>query len=216
MKKIRQNYSLHFQDKYFVMSFFLGFCLLVVSLVAQFFATGYATRSVSGSVTDIILSNIRVYDVDTIFIYGTVALFLFILYLCLNSPKYLPFTLKSVAVFTLVRSVFITLTHIDKYPLHASMTSVFFQETLFRGIFTGSGLFFSGHTGMPFLFALMFWHQKTLRYIFLATSAFFGVVVLLGHLHYSIDVLSAYFITFSIFHICKFLFPKDLELFLRK
>jgi len=51
--------------------------------------------------------------------------------------------------------------------------------------------------------------------MFLGFSVLFAVVVLLGHLHYSIDVMSAYFITFSIFNICKFLFKEDWQLFLK-
>ncbi len=39
--------------------------------------------------------------------------------------------------------------------------------------------------------------------MFLDFSIVFAVVVLLGHLHYSIDVASAYFITFSIFSLAK-------------
>ena len=74
-------------------------------------------------------------------------------------------------------------------------------------------LFFSGHTGIPFLMALMFWNYKPLRYTFLCFSLFFAVVVLLGHLHYSIDVLAAFFITYAIFDICKFFFKKDWALF---
>jgi membrane-associated phospholipid phosphatase len=62
----------------------------------------------------------------------------------------------------------------------------------------------------------MFWDNKKLRFLFLGLSVLFAIVVLLGHLHYSIDVLSAYFITFTIFYICKFLFKKDWQLFLKK
>jgi membrane-associated phospholipid phosphatase len=64
--------------------------------------------------------------------------------------------------------------------------------------------------------ALIFWENKILRIVFLSFSIMFAIIVLLGHLHYSIDVLSAFFITFSIFHICKFLFKKDWQLFLKK
>ena len=71
-------------------------------------------------------------------------------------------------------------------------------------------LFFSGHTGAPFLMALVFWPHKRLRYIFLAWSGFFAVVVLLGHIHYTIDVLSAFFITYGIYHIALHFFPKGL------
>jgi membrane-associated phospholipid phosphatase len=88
---------------------------------------------------------------------------------------------------------------------------------MFSGIFTGNDLFFSGHTGLPFLLALMFWkHDPTSRTIFLGFSILFATVVLMGHIHYSIDVLSAFFITYGIFHICKFLFKKEWELFSKK
>ncbi|MES2315617.1 MAG: phosphatase PAP2-related protein [Patescibacteria group bacterium] len=208
-----QSLKHYFSDRSFRNSFLVGVALLLLSLTAQFFASGYANRSVSGSVTDIILSNTRVYDVDNFFIYGTLLAFAFVVYVCLSKPRCIPFIVKSIAIFTLIRAIFITLTHINKFPLHVSIESAFFQETLFRGIFTGGGLFFSGHTGLPFMLALIFWKDRKLRYIFLGFSAFFATVVLLGHLHYSIDVFSAFFITYSILHICIFLFKKDWNLF---
>lgn len=204
-----KSFKRYFADKSYRVSFFSGLGILIASLFTQFLATGYATRAVSGSVTDIILSNTRVYDVDLIFVYGTVVLVFFVLYVCLSKPNYFPFLTKSIAVFTFIRAAFITLTHINIFPLHATISSAFFQGTIFRGIFTGNGLFFSGHTGLPFLLALIFWNIKKLRYTFLSFSLMFAVVVLLGHIHYSIDVLSAFFITYTIFHICLFFFPKE-------
>jgi prolipoprotein diacylglyceryltransferase len=52
-----------------------------------------------------------------------------------------------------------------------------------------------------------------IRTLFLAASVVFGVIVLLSHLHYSIDVFSAFFITYSIYHIAIKLFRKDYEFF---
>jgi hypothetical protein len=208
-----QSYKKYFTDKKFLVSFFGGILLLCVSLVTQFFIAGYVTRSSSFSVTDIILSNTRVYAVGGIFVWGSVALFLVGLFVCLNNIKCTPFVMKSVATFTLIRSVFVSLTHISPFPTHAIISSTFFNREAFYGIFTGNDLFFSGHTGIPFLLALIFWENKTLRLIFLGFSVMFAIVVLLGHLHYSIDVLSAFFITYSIFHICQVLFKKDWHLF---
>jgi hypothetical protein len=34
-------------------------------------------------------------------------------------------------------------------------------------------------------------------------------------LHYSIDVLSAFFITYTIFNICKYFFKEDWQLFIK-
>jgi len=210
-----QAYKIHFADKRFLFSFLSGLILLGISLVIQFLASGYVTRSGSGSVTDVILSNTRVYDVGGIFVWGSVVLTFIGIFVIFRRPNYMPFVIKSIAIFTLIRSVFVSLTHISPFPTHALINSTFFNSEAFRGIFTGNDLFFSGHTGVPFLLALIFWENKILRIVFLSFSIMFAVVVLLGHLHYSIDVLSAYFITFTIFYICKYLFKKDWKLFLK-
>ncbi len=211
-----QHYKTYFTDKNFLISFFSSLFLLGISLVTQFFVNGYVNHSASEPVTDIILSNTRVYDVDMIFVWGAILLTGVGIFVVLKKLNYAPFVIKSVALFTLIRSVFISLTHISPFPTHVLITSTFFNKEVFNGIFTGNDLFFSGHTGIPFLLALIFWENKTLRIIFLSFSILFAIVVLLGHLHYSIDVLSAFFITYSIFHICKVFFKKDWELFLKK
>jgi hypothetical protein len=74
-------------------------------------------------------------------------------------------------------------------------------------------MFFSGHTGMPFLLALIFWDNKPLRYILFSASLIFGVSMILGHLHYSIDVAAAFFISHSIYRIGRRLFSADYKLF---
>lgn len=211
-----QSYKDHFSDRNFLVSFFGGLVLLVISMIVQFLANGYATRSVSDSVTDIILSNTRVYDVGIIFVWGSILLVGIALFIGLKHINYMPFAFKSVALFVLIRSVFVSLTHISSFPTHALISSFLLRDVFLDSIFNGNDLFFSGHTGLPFLLALMFWENKKLRFLFLGFSVLFAIVVLLGHLHYSIDVLSAYFITYSIFHICLFLFKKDWQLFQKK
>jgi hypothetical protein len=123
-------------------------------------------------------------------------------------PKRLPFTLKSLALFTLIRSAFIILTHLAPFPARVMLPT----ENLIDMFTFGGDLFFSAHTGGPFLMALIFWDHKYIRYICLAASVMFGVVVLLGHLHYSIDVFAAFFITYSIYCLSKYFFKKDFVL----
>jgi hypothetical protein len=199
----------HLTDKNFLISLIIGMILLLGSLVINFYAGMYATEKASNSVTDIILSNIRVYDVDGIFIYGAILFWVFTGLLCIFEPKRLPFTLKSIALFVVIRSVFISLTHIGPFPMQMIMTS----SKIMQKFSFGADLFFSGHTGLPFLMALIFWQKKPLRWFFIISSIVFGAVVLLGHLHYSIDVLSAFFITYTIFHIAEILFKKDRQVF---
>jgi membrane-associated phospholipid phosphatase len=213
---MKQIYKTYFSDKKFIVSFLSSLVILMASLVVQFYISIYVEHSASVPVTDIILSNTRVYDVGGIFVWGAVLLIIIGTFIVLRKPYYAPFVMKSIAIFTFIRSVFISLTHISPFPTRALIDSPFFNREVFNGIFTGNDLFFSGHTGIPFLLALIFWENKILRIVFLSFSIMFAIIVLLGHLHYSIDVLSAFFITFSIFHICKFLFKKDWQLFLKK
>ena len=205
-------FFIHFKDEAFVQSLILSFLLLILSLFINFYAGVYATHKASNAVTDIVLSNIRVFDLDEIFIYGSWLLVLFIAFVCIKYPRKTPFILKNISLFVIVRSIFITLTHIGPFP-----TEIIINPRSFLNYFVfGGDLFFSGHTGLPFLLSLVFWDTVWLRRIFLATSLCFGVIVLLAHLHYTIDVLSAFFISYGICHIARVMFKKDYAHFIEE
>lgn len=186
--------------------------IFFLSLIINQYAIIFATERASNPVTDLILSNIPLFDVDQLFVYGTAVVAAYAIVLCLTEPKRIPFALRTVALFFVIRAIFVSLTHLAPFEQHLSSD---FGPTV-NHIFFGGDRFFSGHTGLPFLAALAFWHIPFQRYFFLTASVFFGVIVLMGHLHYSIDVLSAYFITYSIFSIAVWLFPKDFEIFKSK
>lgn len=199
-----------FKNKEFLRSFFIAMVLLSLSLIINFYAGVYATEKASNAVTDIILSNTPVFDLDGVFIYGSILFWLLVSALLLRTPRYIPFTVKGIALFVIVRAIFISLTHLGPFPTHAIITSNILHNLTF-----GADLFFSGHVGLPFLLSLIFWDNRHLRIFFILVSIFFAAVVLLAHLHYSIDVLSAYFITYSIYQIARKLFKKDYLIFLQ-
>lgn len=198
----------YLNHKKFLASCLAALALLGLSLVINFYAGTYAQESASNSVTDMILSNIPVYDLDWIFTYGALIFYIFVGVLCLANPKWIPYVVKSLALFVIIRSVFISLTHIGPFPTQIAVESQLFDKLTF-----GADLFFSGHTGMPFLLALIFWDKVWMRIFFTASAIFFGITVLLAHLHYSIDVLSAFFITYTIYHMAELFFKKDRRLF---
>jgi|SRR5680860_82389 len=208
---LKNKYKVVFSNRQFVISLVFAVILFFVGLFVNFYAALYAMKSVGNSVEDIVLSNIPVFDVDFLVVYGPVFVWFFVLFLCLAEPKKIPLTLKSIALFVLIRSVFITLTHIGPFPFHSQIDYSLDIVKLFT---TGGDLFFSAHTGLPFLMALVFGKNNfNLRVIFTLTAMFFGVIVLLAHIHYSIDVLAAFFITYTIYILAEKLFKKDLEFF---
>ncbi|MBI5422311.1 hypothetical protein HZA44_04220 [Candidatus Peregrinibacteria bacterium] len=209
MEKTPKTNLHHWSPGKILASSLWGVVLLGLSLLINYQAGVYATNHASNPVNDLILDRIPTYDVVPIFFYGLIPLFALVAILAALRPTRIPFVLKSISLFVLIRSFFIILTHVgpslQQTPLdnHGLIVNKF--------TFTGD-LFFSGHTGIPFLMALVFWDQKILRWIFLGGSVFFGTVVLLGHLHYSIDVFSAFFITFGIFHLAVRFFERDYHL----
>ncbi len=210
MRRIIDKHKSCWSQKSFLFSALLAFLLLASSLVLNYAAGNYATKSASNGVTDIILDNLPVMDVDGILIYGSILFGFFMVILLIREPKQIPFIVKSSALFYFIRAIFISLTHLGPIFQQAPLVS----NILSRNLIFGSDYFFSGHTGLPFLMALSFWSNKYLRNLFLATSFIFGASALAGHYHYSIDVFAAFFITYGIFHIAQWLFKKDYELFL--
>jgi hypothetical protein len=214
MRPIIHKYRECFSSVSFIFSLAAGVVSIILAYVLNYFTSVYATLNAGNQVTDIVLSNIPTYDVDMIFIYGPLILWIFIAVLCLKEPKRIPYVLKSVALFVIIRSLFVTLTHLGPYPYEIPLN---YSSGWIKSMTFGGDLFFSGHTGLPFLIALIFGRLNKIYYfIFIAASVFFGVIVLLGHYHYSIDVAAAFFITYSIYVIASKWFKKDRDIFYDK
>ena len=208
MKLLISKYKILLLDKVFITSLMTGLVLFSCSLFVSYRAINYTVREEGNATTDVLLQNLPVVDTDIIFSEGALVFVIFLIILIAVEPKKIPFVLKSIALFILIRSVFISMTHLAPYPdrIVTDMDSLPY-------ISAGTGLFFSGHTGLPFLFALMYWGNKYLRWIFLFCSVAAAVAVILGHLHYTIDVFSAFFISYGIYHIAQKTFKKDYKLF---
>ena len=161
---------------------------IFIALVSKEYADGFD----GPIIPDLILDHIPYVDTSFFFYQGAAMLIAVALFVLIRVPRYIPFTLASVALFYLVRSGFMVTTHLPA----ASAVS-------------GQDLFFSGHTGLPFLLALIFWRFDAVRYVFIAASCIAGISVLLSHVHYTIDVLAAFFITYTIFVLAKKIFKTE-------
>lgn len=208
MDRIISRYKVLWLNKSFLNLAFDGTFFLIVSLILNYYAGTYASIRASNSVNDFFLDNLPTYNVNFIFINGFILFIALTAALLLNQPKKIPFTLKTVSLFIICRAIFMTLTHIGLPPEHSLLET---GDVIGKFIFSGD-LFFSGHVGLSFLMALIFWPSLRIRMLFVAISIIFGISALLGHLHYSIDVFAAYFITHSIYTISKKLFAREYEI----
>ncbi len=197
-------------DRKYARSVAVGLLFLAASLAVNYYAGMFATESASGPVKDLVLDHIPIQDVSLLFIYGPPVFWLFAALVTIAKPCRIPFVLKSVALFVCIRSLFITLTHIGPFP---DALSLDYSSRFLKNFTFGGDLFFSGHTGAPFLIGLIYNRHPAIRAACFISAGIFGAVVLLGHLHYSIDVLAAFFITYTIYHISAAIFAGDKRIF---
>lgn len=214
MEEFLNRHALFWKDKTIMYHLLLSAVLLTVSLFFNYYARIYVNKNTWDVASDLLLDNLPVINVAFLFFQGAFIFVLILIGISLYYPKYIPFILESTAVFFLVRSFFMIMTHLSapsvEYYNYIHQEN-YVKEVLFT-MSSGNDLFFSAHTGYPFLLAFIFWQSKKLRYFFFICSITGAILVILGHLHYSIDVFSAFFIAYGIFTISKNLFKKEYNL----
>lgn len=206
-EKIGTIHQLHWVDRGYRTSMIFGIVLLSVSLFSAYLANQYLQYAENRSVSDLLLDILPRFDVATFLLVGMVVFFVYLAFLCITKPKVIPFTLKILSLAILIRSIFIILTH-----LGVPTTYLEYQNPLnsnFFPLLLDDGFFFSGHVAIPFLLGLSFAKDNASRYIFFMISLIAAALVLIGRLHYSIDVFAAYFIGWGIFSIAKTIFRTD-------
>ncbi len=141
---------------------------------------------------DLILDKIPPVDLGFLFVYGyMVLLMIMFLYPAFFRVRTLPMVAIQFSVLLTLRSVFMIFTHLET---PAGSVAVGFPG-FFEHLYFENDMFFSGHTAMPFLGFYLF-RRGRLRYVFLVGAIVMGTAALVMHLHYSIDVFGAFFMTY--------------------
>jgi len=213
MKKlVKALHSRHisFWNKHSLRSLAIAIGFLVAALFVQGFANNYVGELNGTAVGDLFLNNLPTVDIDFFIVQGALILTAIALFLFLYKPKYLSFGLKALAIFIVARSFLISLTHLGPSLHQLVLDPKSFGFGVYNILFYAKNdFFFSGHTGAPYLLALIFWPEKWWRYFFIGAAFVLGSSVLLAHIHYSIDVFAAPLITYSLFCLARFFFKHD-------
>lgn len=186
----------------------------LVALVVQHFAYNYVDNGIVGThVGDLFLDNVPAVNVDYLIVEGALIMTVVVLWLLILRPQYVLFSLKTLALFIIIRSFFISLTHLGTNLHQITLDTNSIGFSIYNFLYLAKNdFFFSGHVGAPFMFGLIFWKDASLRYFFFAVSFVLGATMILAHMHYSIDIFAAPFITYGIFVISKKLFLSDYQL----
>jgi hypothetical protein len=205
-----------FHTREYLYSLLFGFLLLAGAYAAEHYANAYELqyrdRPTSVYVGDLLLDNLPVVDLNFLVIEGALLTILIGgAYIIFWRPRYILFTMKALALAIAIRALFISLTHVGIHPESLPPGQGVF-DIVYSYLNFQTGFFFSGHTALTFLTALIFWYSPRERNIFLTISFLFAIAVLLAHVHYSIDVLAAPFMAYGIYNMSRWFFPRDHKL----
>ncbi len=178
----------------------LGLCALAFSLVLNNMAGHLAERlgRNANSSPDLILNVLPLVDTTLVFVWGFAAFVLWaVVVTAWRERGRAAYIAWSYALLIMVRCFFIILTPMRLPPEAIWVEGDFLFDKIGSYMTFRHDLFFSSHTALPFLGYLLF-RGRAIRLSFLFFSVLLASSVLLGRLHYSIDVFAAYFITYAV------------------
>jgi hypothetical protein len=130
---------------------------------------------------------------------------LLILVRCIQKPAIFLMTLYFLIIITLLRIITISIIPLDPpnglIILKDPITSLSYGGS---SVFITKDLFFSGHTANLFMFYLCL-QKKRDKLFALSTSLLVGLLVLVQHVHYSIDVIGAIVFTYLLVKYSRYL-----------
>lgn len=118
-----------------------------------------------------------------------------------KKPAQLVFTIQVYTLMVAVRIIAMYLLPLEP-PAKMIVLNDPFVEYFGTGQILTKDLFFSGHTATLFILFLVF-DKKVPRYLFLFLTILIAISVLLQHVHYTIDVFSALFFTYSCYKLLR-------------
>jgi hypothetical protein len=118
-------------------------------------------------------------------------------------PSRWAYILATVGLLVAVRTLFVAFNPMGAPPGILSLNASYLLSPL-KGILAFENeFFFSGHTALPYLYALIFWPIPWARRTFIGLSILMAASVLLTRNHYTMDILGAYFITYSVYALSR-------------
>jgi len=207
-RSVKNRYKIIIGQKYFFVALLVSSAMLLGGYLVNFYASEFNDTFLYPPIGDSILDNIPTYNLEFLYVWGIFLLLaIIVIYAFVFVPQRGLFVLKTYGILLFVRGIFIMLTNYGPplgffYNNGIVPGNYVMQKFLFK-----NDLFFSGHVAIPFLAYLLF--RGTNKYVdlFLLFGSFvMAATVLLMHVHYSIDVFAAYFITYGVYAVSNEVF----------
>ena len=197
----KKNWQFAWQQKYFKQQIIIGFIVLLIVLAFFPFFFNYIEKREGTLLNDFVLDFIPSYNLS-IAIFTTIwSMGLLLVIRCVQQPKILLLFLWGFILLSISRFISISL-----LPLQPPNGLIELKDPLsnsFYGTkFITKDLFYSGHTATQYLMFLCL-QKKWDKIVTLASTLAIGIMVLIQHVHYTVDVVFALPITYMVFILTK-------------
>jgi hypothetical protein len=190
-------------NKFFKRRLLAGLCIWIALLFAFPIFFDYIESRNGIALNDFIINTIPAYDVSIFTFLIIWSMFILFLYRSIHEPQLLLLFLWGFIFLSLSRFLTIYLFPLNPpvqlIALRDPITNIFYGKT---HSFITKDLFYSGHTSTQFLMFLCF-QKKSDKLLALFSTAIVGFLVLIQHVHYSIDVIAAPIFTYLVYLISK-------------
>jgi hypothetical protein len=120
--------------------------------------------------------------------------------------------LQSYLAITVMRFITLLITPLEAPHTLVLLQDPFIDKLIYQQSIT-KDLFFSGHTGLMALFAFLFHYDSYWKWFYTAGAIIIGILLLLQHAHYTLDVIAApFFAWIAYFLATRFYQNKTIEL----
>jgi hypothetical protein len=201
--QIIKTWNEAFANKFFKRRFLIGLFIWTAILIAFPIFFDFIESRNGMELNDFIINSIPAYDLSILIFLIIWSMFLLFLYRSIHEPKLLLLFLWGFIFLSLSRFITIYLVPLNPptqlIALRDPITNIFYGKT---HTFITKDLFYSGHTSTQFLMFLCF-KKKSDKYLALLSTIIIGTLVLIQHVHYSIDVFAAPVFTYIVYLISK-------------
>jgi hypothetical protein len=190
-------------DSFFRKRLQFGLIVWVAVLISFPFFFDYIENRNGIQLNDFILNSIPAYDVSLPTFSIIWSMFMVFLYRAIYDPTLLLLFLWGFIFLSISRFISIYLVPLNPpeqlIALRDPITNIFYGKK--HGFIT-KDLFYSGHTSTQFLMCLCF-TKRSDKILALISTVLVGTLVLIQHVHYSIDVIAAPILTYVVFLLSK-------------